>query len=198
MALGKQAKVLTKKQIDIVYHYLGSRRYSLRDRVIFLLSVKAGLRAKEIAGLTWDMVLTSEGELGRFLHLRDCASKGKGGRVIALNTVLFNHLSELHNHVAVKKTYNPQSHIITTERSAKTNANVIANTISSWYSNLNLVGCSSHSGRRTFITNAARKIGSVGGSIRDVQMLAGHASLQTTQRYIEADSLAQQRIIEVI
>ena len=40
-------------------------------------------------------------------------------------------------------------------------------------------------GRRTLITNAAKKISSVGGSLRDVQMLAGHSSLAVTQRYIE-------------
>jgi len=50
---------------------------------------------------------------------------------------------------------------------------------------MGLNGCSSHSGRRTFITNAAKKISSVGGSLRDVQMLAGHSSLAVTQRYIE-------------
>jgi integrase/recombinase XerD len=43
----------------------------------------------------------------------------------------------------------------------------------------------------TFITNAARTISSVGGSLRDVQMLAGHRALSTTQRYIEADAEAQ-------
>lgn len=58
MALGKQAKILTKHQADAVLSYLASTRYPLRDRVIFLLSVKAGLRAKEIASLTWDMLQT--------------------------------------------------------------------------------------------------------------------------------------------
>lgn len=59
-------------------------------------------------------------------------------------------------------------------------------------------GCSSHSGRRTFITNAARKISTVGGSLRDVQVLAGHSSLSTTQRYIEADAAAQRRIVDLV
>ena len=52
--------------------------------------------------------------------------------------------------------------------------------------------------RRTFITGAARKISTVGGSLRDVQMLAGHAALSTTQRYIEADVEAQRKVVDLI
>ena len=63
---------------------------------------------------------------------------------------------------------------------------------------LGLLGCSSHSGRRTFITNAARQISTVGGSIRDVQMLAGHSSLAVTQRYIEGDSEARKKIVDLV
>ena len=69
---------------------------------------------------------------------------------------------------------------------------------SAWYVDMGLMGCSSHSGRRTFITNAARQITTVGGSLRDVQMLAGHSSLAVTQRYIEADSDSQRRVVELI
>lgn len=47
-----------------------------------------------------------------------------------------------------------------------------------WYRHLGFVGCSSHSGRRTFITNAARKISTVGASLKDVQELAGHTNLR--------------------
>ena len=54
------------------------------------------------------------------------------------------------------------------------------------------------SGRRTFSTGAARKISTVGGSLRDVQMLAGHAALSTTQRYIEADVEAQRKVVDLI
>ena len=52
--------------------------------------------------------------------------------------------------------------------------------------------------RRTFITNAARTISTVGGSLRDVQMLAGHRALSTTQRYIEADVEAQKRVVDLV
>jgi integrase/recombinase XerD len=66
------------------------------------------------------------------------------------------------------------------------------------YRELGLVGCSSHSGRRTFVTRAARLIMRAGGSLRDVQELAGHRSIKTTQGYIEGDGPAQRRLIRLI
>ena len=57
MALGKQAKTLTQKQIEVALSYLATTRHGLRNQVIFLLSTKADLRAKEIAGLRWSTVV---------------------------------------------------------------------------------------------------------------------------------------------
>ena len=63
------------------------------------------------------------------------------------------------------------------------------------YTSLKMDGCSSHSGRRTFITRAARRVSQVGGSLRDVQELAGHTSLAMTQRYIEGDTEAKRKLV---
>jgi integrase/recombinase XerD len=67
-----------------------------------------------------------------------------------------------------------------------------------WYADPGLIGCSSHSGRRTFITNAAKKITTLGGSLREVQVLAGHSSLAVTHRYIEGDAEARRKIVELV
>jgi integrase len=196
MALGKQAKTLTKGQIDAALGYLSTTRHPPRNRVILLLSVKAGLRAKEIASLTWDMVSGADGKIGNAIHLRNSASKGKsGGRVIPLSRELRSALLDLRQNPVSPR---PSPFIVTTERSNRTSAQAIVNLFSRWYSELGFVGCSSHSGRRTFITNAARKITTVGGSLRDVQVLAGHSNLSTTQRYIEAHAEAQRRIVELV
>ena len=82
MGLKRQAKILTKGQTEAVLAYLTSTRYPERNRAIFLLSVRAGLRAKEIASLTWAMLTNAEGKIGDAIHLVDQASKGSSGRVI--------------------------------------------------------------------------------------------------------------------
>ena len=199
MALGKQAKILSKKQIDQLLWYVGTLRHPLRSEVIVLLSVKAGLRAKEIAGLTWSMITDADGDIGSSIHLTDQASKGRGGRVIPLNMQLRLKLIELLEHECQHHRFNiVTSHVIRTERSDKTSPQAIVNMFASWFEGMGLNGCSSHSGRRTFITNAAKKISTVGGSLRDVQMLAGHSSLAVTQLYIEGDGEARVKLINMI
>ncbi len=196
MALGKQAKTLTKAQIDATLNYLSSSRYPVRNRAILLLSVKAGLRAKEIASLTWDIATTSDGEIGTVIHLTNEASKDRGGgRVIPLNPGTEGSPLSLHQSPSRAR---PSTFVITTERTTQTSSQAIVNLFSRWYRDLGFSGCSSHSGRRTFITNAARKISTVGGSLRDIQALAGHSNLSTTQRYIESHSEAQRRIVELV
>jgi integrase len=177
-----------------VLAYVEKTRHPLRNRVIFLLSVKAGLRAKEIAFLKWAMVTGADGKVGRVIHLPDSASKGRSGRVIPLNGMLRAALSAL---MEAARPSSPE-YMVTTERSKRTTAQVIVNLFSRWYEQLGFEGASSHSGRRTFITHAARKIPSVGGSIRDVQLLAGHVSLRTTQRYIESDAEAQRKVVQLV
>ena len=76
--------------------YLTSTRYPERNRAIFLLSVRAGLRAKEIASLTWAMLTDAEGKIGDAIHLVDEASKGSSGRVIPLNKELKAALVQIH------------------------------------------------------------------------------------------------------
>lgn len=199
MGLGKQAKTLTDKQVKAVTAYLGTRRNGLRNQTIFLLSVKAGLRAQEIAYLKWSMILAADGNIGTAIHLTNTASKGKSGRVIPLNKELRGNLQKLLTDSKLHPKFDERaSFVVTTERSQSTSPQSIVTMFYRWYRDLGLLGCSSHSGRRTFITNAARKISTVGGSLRDVQALAGHSSLAVTQRYIEGDEEARRKIVDLI
>ena len=199
MSLGKQSKVLTEKQIETLLAYVSSRRNGARNRVILQLSVKAGLRAKEIACLKWAMVLNADGVVGDAIHLTNIASKGASGRVIPLNKALKESLLNLWKQETDRSDFDRhESHVIRSERSPRTSAQAVVNMFQRWYRDLNYVGCSSHSGRRTFITNTARKISLVGGSLRDVQSLAGHSNLQTTQRYIDHDTECQRKVVNLL
>jgi len=199
MGLGKQSKVLNKSQIEMVSSYLRSKRNGLRNQTIFLLSVKSGLRSKEISQLSWKEVCNSNGEVDEYINLTNRSSKGKSGRVIPLHKDVRQNLIELlDDHKRFSGFNMDTSFIVRTERSPFTTSQTIVNMFQSWYRKLGLVGCSSHSGRRTFITETSKKISLVGGSLRDVQMMVGHSSLQTTQRYIESDSESQRRVVELI
>ena len=59
--LGKQAKILSARDVADLLAFADCSRRPLRNRTVVLLSTKAGLRAGEIAGLTWDMVLDADG-----------------------------------------------------------------------------------------------------------------------------------------
>jgi integrase/recombinase XerD len=197
MAQGKQAKVLSDKQQSAVLHYLEESRYPIRNKTIFLLSMKAGLRAKEIASLRWRNVCDVSGEISDEIQIEDVGSKGKGGRTIPLNPALREALVEYQ-----KETEYPQSDrfLVQSERSGGSGvaAQTIVSLFQRWFADLSMDGASSHSGRRTFITNAAKKISTVGGSLRDIQQLAGHSSLQTTQRYIEGSTEAKKAIVRIV
>ena len=145
------------------------------------------------------MLTDADGEIGDSIRLTDVASKGCSGRIIPINMQLRHKLEDWLQEAAKQRGFDiASSHVITTERSARTQAQAIVNMFAVWYADVGLVGCSSHSGRRTFITNAARKISSVAGSLRDVQALAGHSSLAVTQRYIDGSEDARMKVVELV
>src|SRR6266513_6023292 len=92
---GKQAKVLSRQQVIAALRHVRRSRYPQRDRVMILLSVKAGLRAGEIAKLTWPMVLDADGRIGHRIELHDNAAKKRSGRSIPLHPTLRRELQRL-------------------------------------------------------------------------------------------------------
>ena len=199
MGIGKQSKTLNKSQIQMIRIFLRNQRNGLRDETIFLLSVKSGLRSKEISLLGWKMVSKSDGTIDDYINLPNSSSKGNGGRIIPLHKDIKENLKlMLEEHRELYGFDQNKSFIVRTERSPFTTSQIIVNMFQKWYGKLGLLGCSSHSGRRTFITETSKKISLVGGSLRDIQMMVGHQSLQTTQRYIEGDSDSQKKVVDLI
>lgn len=189
---GKQAKILSDDHVVELLLFARLSRHPARNHVIVLLSARAGLRAAEIAKLDWEMVLDASGQIADVIELQDRAAKKRHGRRIPMHTDLKDALVDWH---ALTDTTGP---VIKSERGQRMLPRSIVNWFAAAYQTLGLGGCSSHSGRRTFITRAARLLPQAGGSLRDVQLLAGHRSIETTQRYIDGDSDIQRRLVALL
>jgi integrase len=189
---GKQAKMLSEDDLQDLLFYAAATRDPIRNRVIVLLSAKAGLRAGEVANLTWDMVVEPNGAIGTVIELRDHAAKKRSGRLIPLHADLRDALLSWHSLTG------GAGPVVLSERGRAMTPLSVVIWFARAYRAIGLQGCSSHSGRRTFITRAARLVHKAGGSLRDVQLLAGHQSIQTTQRYIDGDSDVQRKLVSLI
>jgi len=191
---GRQAKTITPVQMDTLMQHVRGQKDSARSRVIVLLSFRAGLRSAEIVKLEWSHVLDATGRVGQTIELEDRIAKKKHGRRIPIHPELRHALVTLQR--GQRQIHGP---VI---RSRSSGGAMQPNSLVNWFKSLYLAldfgGCSSHSGRRTFITQAARLTPQAGGSLRDVQLLAGHKSLVTTERYIDGDSHAQRKLVHLL
>jgi integrase len=185
---GKRAKILSTADVGDMLVFASCTRHPLRNTVMILLSAKAGLRAGEIANLTWD----ATGQISDLLELADAAAKKCSGRSIPMHPDLVAALT------AWRQVAPHSDYVIASERGGRMAPLSIVVWFNRAFKNIGLTGCSSHSGRRTFVTRAARIVHKAGGSLRDVQLLAGHRSIQTTQRYIDGDSDAQRKLVSMI
>ena len=188
----KRAKILSAPDISDLLLFASCTRQPLRNSVMVLLSAKAGLRAGEIPNLTWDMVLNATGRVSGLIELADSAAKKCSGRSIPIHPDLVAALTAW-RHVSPSSDY-----VISSERGGRMTPLSIVVWFNRAFKNIGLKGCSSHSGRRTFVTRAARIVHKAGGSLRDVQLLACHRSIQTTQRYIDGDTDAQRKLVAMI
>ena len=93
--VGKRAKILTVQHVEDLLFLAHHTRHPIRNRVIVLLSLKAGLRAAEIANLTWAMVVDPTGDIATTLELQDRVAKKGGGRVIPIHPELREALMQL-------------------------------------------------------------------------------------------------------
>jgi len=201
-----QARALSDDQQIVVLEFLKQRSKSpIRDSAIFLFSVKAGLRAIEISLLEWWMVYDLDGNIGKQIEIPTRITKGGSKkknapkpRVIPMHKLLREYLIKLHAIMKPQDRANFKDRIFISQRGYKFDRGKIASLFWLLYKKIGFYKCSSHSGRRTFITNTARKISKCGGSLLEVQEMAGHKSLETTQIYIVANPDAKRKVIDSI
>ena len=187
---GKRAKMISDAALLKVIEYINTTKEAdphaaARNLLIVLMSVKAGLRACELAGLNWLNVMDEMGALSAAeIELPANIAKKGHARTVPMNPMIFDALQYYarfrHDLRPNDPLFKPSSY------TRRFTANNMQRLMSRLYASAGLVGCSSHSGRRAFVTKAIRQAGAHDCSLADVQRVVGHKYIDTTQKYVEA------------
>jgi integrase/recombinase XerD len=191
--MSKQAKVLTAQEIRRVLDYVATRPHAARNRAMFLTMLYAMLRVKECAALRYSDVLDAQGRIKTEIYLSAEQTKGSEGNTVFVSERL---RKELHAYV---ETTPPQAlsdklFYSQKDRARGWNSNTLCQYFHYLFRNCAISGASSHSPRRTGITNLADK----GVSVRVLQSIARHANLSTTQCYIDVNDAMKRKAIELV
>lgn len=165
--------------------------FALRDKLMFLLSVRLGLRAKEIAMLHVGDITNARGELSDTLFVSSRGGKYGKSRELPMTPDVIDMLrTYLKAHPGIRS-----GAMFFRADGTPMNADAARKMLKRIYDGLNLIGCSSHSGRRTFGTKMARNAMSLGGSLKDVAELMGHASTTSTEIYVEVSGRQREMLM---
>ena len=183
--LGKprgQARIFPAEEIDRLERYISMVSNSPHsDRLKLYLTIYAGLRIGEVQAMHVADLLQKDGSISSYVRVRATIAKGNRERVIPMHPKIRTALTTFMKH------HPDIQYIAFSQRGPKPkkqSLTALTNYMWDMYQRAGLRGCSSHSGRRTFITNLARNMNGTEFTLRDVQHLAGHSRLDTTQKYI--------------
>jgi len=197
-----QAKVLSEKEVRKVLLYIATRKHNTRNRAMFVLLNATGMRVGELAAIRLCDVLTPTGEIVDEIRLAADQTKGSRGRTVVLNAKaqeeIKNYLQtrfKLKDLTAVTMTDTSRA-LFTTQKNPNRGftASTLAQHFHYMYKGAGIVGASSHSSRRSFIT----KLSEMGVSVRVLMDLAGHRSLAVTQKYIESNPKLMRSAVELL
>lgn len=178
----KQARVLTPAETKRLLKVVSTTKHAARNRLVVMLSYLAGLRACEISALKVGDVITelAQGwEVKSEIVLKSHQTKGRQAQTVVLPTSLMREIGEYYK--AVRLDLSLADSLISSQKNGSFSSQTIQNLFRVLYQAAGIANASSHSGRRTFITNLSER----GVSVRVIQALARHSSLSTTQRYID-------------
>lgn len=188
MAREGKAKVLTENEFKLLLLVAKEGKFATRNLAIIYCSFGLGLRAKEIAALTIEDVANSQYQLLDEISLKRSMTKGDKQRHVYLTHKKIRDI--LQTHLNVMRDVPRHKPLFQTQRKSRFTANTLQKWFRSLYDKAGIVGASSHSGRRTFITRLIEQ----GADIKAVSRLAGHANIVTTAIYVEDNPERLKRI----
>lgn len=187
------AKSLTAQEIEKVYAYITQHAYAERNRLMLTLTIAAGLRVSEVAGLTIADVRNDDGTVRSEIYLAAHRVKHGHARTIFLNARLQQDIA---TYISARNWFDDEQPLFSTHRGQRCafSANTLTQHFYWLYKRAGVKNASSHSGRKTFLTSLA----SQGISVFVLAELAGHKSIATTQRYVTVNADIKRRAVELV
>ncbi len=186
-----QAKTFTQSELDQVLRFISTKKYALRDRAMVLTSFWSGMRVGEIANLRMRDVFNDDGSLKNEVRLSAAQTKGDKGRLVFIPQKLKD---EWASYLTTRKVQHLDVPFFHTDNRLGFSPNCLCQWFFWTYKRAGINGASSHSGRRSFITNLAQK----GIGVRVLASLAGHKSIMVTQQYIDVNDDMKRNAVELI
>ena len=192
--MAKQAKTLNQNEIRKVLDYCATRKHSTRNRCLVLTTFLCGMRCGEVASLRYCDVVNADGTIKNEIRLRAEDTKTNEARTVFVNDKL---RKEFEKYASIYKPNDVNLKFFYSQKRHSAGGGFTANTLTQFYHYLykrsGVDGASSHSGRRTFITNLA----SQGVGVRVLMSLAGHKNIGTTQAYIDINDDMKRKAVEL-
>ena len=187
-----QAKTLTKTELKRVVDVTNScSRYAARDVTMLLLTHLCGLRIGEVAHLRFEDVVDTDGTIRAEIRLDAERTKNKHARTIFVPKQMQRQLK---TYLKTARKQSLHAFLFSTQKSQQFSANTATQHLKRLYARAGIAGATSHSGRRTWLTALSQK----GVSVFVLADMAGHRSIQTTQRYVTVNDEMKRNAAELI
>jgi integrase/recombinase XerD len=187
-----QAKTLDDQELKRLLAVIEIGRHAERNRCIVLTTFLAGMRIGEVAKLKVGDVLDPDGNVRDRIILTSAMVKGGHGRTVFVSKRLRRELQRYF--LTLPRHVQRDDALFRSQKGRAFSANTLCQTVSRMYRDAGLYDCTSHSGRRTFVT----KLATSGISLKVVMELVGHRNLSTTQNYISTTDQMLMNAVEIL
>ena len=192
-----QAATLTDTKLNQLLKLVSIGNHGERNQTIMAFSHFLALRSKELASLRISDVIDDEGNLRDVLRLKANYTKGNKHRDLPLTHIKLRKILKGWIDYRQKTDgalFNHNAPLFKSQKGDKFQANTMTRMINNLYRNNGFDGCTSHTGRRSAITKLVNK----GISINKVKVIAGHASISTTIRYVDTNPIELGEIMKAL
>ena len=192
--MSKQGKAATLTPTDHqeMMEFLSNSRHSSRNKAIYLLTVRAGLRIGSVAGLLLNDVIDTSGKVKEVVNLHSSIVKGGKNYAVYLNHPELK--AALEEWISIRPKRKTVDNLFVSQKGQAFSPNSLSHLMLKLYAAAGFEQASSHSGRRSFATNILRS----GVDIVALKTLMNHQNIATTAEYVSHNEDYLKQVVSAV